>query len=102
MSEFLPSLGYQVGIGAVGGFIVGYALKKISKLVAVIVGLFLIALIYLATQGLISIDTEALWVSITNALGLASSAFSWLASVLAILPIAGSLGLGLLLGFKLG
>jgi uncharacterized membrane protein (Fun14 family) len=35
-----------VGIGGIGGFIVGYAFKKLLKIVAVIVGLFILALIY--------------------------------------------------------
>lgn len=44
MSEVLLQLGFPVGIGAAGGFIAGHAVKKISKLIAVIVGLFIAAL----------------------------------------------------------
>jgi uncharacterized membrane protein (Fun14 family) len=61
MSEILPPLAFQMGAGGIGGFIVGYAIKKLSKLIAVIIGLFLIALIYLGTQGIISINYSALW-----------------------------------------
>lgn len=102
MSDVLPSLGFQVGAGGIGGFIVGYAVKKISKLVAVVIGLFLIALIYLGTQGIISINYDALFKAMENALGLAGTGFSWLAGVISLLPFAGTFIAGFLLGFKLG
>ncbi|MDH7564410.1 MAG: FUN14 domain-containing protein [Candidatus Bathyarchaeota archaeon] len=102
MSELLPSVGFQVGAGGIGGFIVGYAVKKISKLLAIVVGLFVVALIYLGTQGIISINYDALGESIEGALGLVDSASSWIVSVISLLPFAGSFILGFLLGFKLG
>ncbi|MBS7632512.1 hypothetical protein KEJ15_02665 [Candidatus Bathyarchaeota archaeon] len=102
MSELLPSVGFQLGAGSIGGFIVGYAVKKISKLLAIVVGLFVVALIYLGTQGIISINYNALWGSIEGAFGLAGSTFSWIVGVISLLPFAGSFILGFLLGFKLG
>lgn len=102
MSALFPSLGYQVGIGAVGGFIVGYVVKKVSKLVAFVIGLFLVALIYLGTQGIISINYGALVDALADALGMAGSAFSWLLGIVALLPFAGTFVAGFLLGFKLG
>jgi uncharacterized membrane protein (Fun14 family) len=102
MSEIFPQLGFQVGTGAVGGFIVGYAVKKISKLVAILVGLCIIGLIYLSTSGIISINYDALWKAVADALGMAGSAFSWIVGIIALLPFAGSFVVGFLLGFKLG
>lgn len=102
MSELLPSLSFQIGAGGVGGFIVGYVVKKISKLVALVIGLFIIALIYLSTQGILNINYDALWNALSNGLGMAGSAFSWLISVISLLPFVGSLVAGFLLGFKLG
>jgi uncharacterized membrane protein (Fun14 family) len=95
-------MGFQLGAGGIGGFIVGYAVKKISKLVAVVIGLFLIALIYLGTQNIISINYDALWKAMADAFGLASSGFSWLIGIISLLPFAGSFVVGFLLGFKLG
>ena len=60
MNEVFPR-GYQLGIGGVGGFVVGYATKKLSKLIAIIVGLALIGLIYLNVKSVISINYDALW-----------------------------------------
>jgi ABC-type dipeptide/oligopeptide/nickel transport system permease subunit len=39
MSAALPSVVYQLGVGGIGGFIVGYTIKKISKLIVVLIGL---------------------------------------------------------------
>jgi uncharacterized membrane protein (Fun14 family) len=102
MSEIFPSLGYQLGIGGIGGFIVGYAAKKISKLIVIVLGLFIAALLYLGIQGIISINYNALWTALANALGMAGSAFSWIVGVISLLPFAGSFIVGFLLGFKLG
>jgi len=102
MSEVLTPIVTQLGVGAVGGFIVGYALKKITKIVAVIIGLFLVALIYLVNKGIITIDYGKFEDAISKALGSTGTAAGWLAPVIAHLPFAGSLGLGLFLGFKMG
>lgn len=102
MSEFLSPIVYQLGIGGIGGFIIGFALKKISKLVLVLIGIFIIALAYLGAKGIISIDYEALFTAIGNLLGMAGSAFSWLIRVIALIPFAGSFIVGFVIGFKLG
>jgi uncharacterized membrane protein (Fun14 family) len=102
MSEIFPSLGYQLGIGGIGGFIVGYALKKISKLIVIVLGLFIAALLYLGVQGIIGINYEALRTAIANSLGMVESAFSWIVELVSLLPFAGSFIVGFLLGLKLG
>jgi len=78
MSEILSPLAYQLGIGGIGGFVVGYAFKKISKLIIVLIGLFIIALLYLGVRGIISINYDELWKALANSLGMAESAFSWI------------------------
>lgn len=60
MSEILLQLGFPVGTGTVGWVIAGYAVKKISKLIAVIAGSFLAALIYLSVKVIISMNYENL------------------------------------------
>jgi uncharacterized membrane protein (Fun14 family) len=100
--SFATPLVYSVGIGGIGGFIAGYAFKKFLKIVAVIIGLFILALIYLGYQGIISINFGELESSIANALGIAGQATGFIATIIALLPAAGSFGLGFFLGFKLG
>ena len=102
MSEIISPLIYQFGIGGVGGFIVGYAVKKISKLVAVLIGLFIIILLYLGASGIISINYNKLWNALSDGLGLAGQAADWLIGLISLLPFMGSFVVGFLLGFKLG
>src|SRR5881409_2666510 len=54
-----PTL-FSIGSGGLIGFLVGFAIKRIFKILAVIVGFFLGALIYLQSQGLISINWDKL------------------------------------------
>jgi len=102
MSEILSPLAYQLGIGGMGGFIVGYAIKKISKLIVILIGLFLIALLYLSTQGIININYGALWTALKGSFSFAGQVASWLIGLVSILPFAGSFIVGFLLGLKLG
>lgn len=102
MSEVLSPIIFQLGLGGVGGFIVGYALKKISKLIMVLAGIFIIALIYLGVKGIISINYDALFTAIGELLGVAGAASSWLVHAIALLPFAGSFIAGFVIGFKLG
>lgn len=102
MSEILSPLAYQLGIGGIGGFIIGYALKKLSKLILILIGLFILALIYLGTQGILSINYAALFEALAGALGMAGSALSWVIGLISLVPFFGSFAIGFLLGLKLG
>lgn len=102
MSEIVSPLAFQLGVGGVGGFIIGYALKKLSKLVLFLTGVFVLALIYLSTRGIININYDALWNALSSLFGSAGSAFSWLVGVISVLPFAGSFIAGFLVGLKLG
>lgn len=43
----------QVGLGGVGGYLVGYAIKKITKLLAIFIGIGFIGLQVLVYEGII-------------------------------------------------
>ncbi len=102
MNDIIPSMIFQLGLGGLGGFIIGYALKKISKIILVLIGLFIIALVYLGMKGIISINYDALLESISGLLGMAYAASSLLVQVIALIPFAGSFVTGFLIGLKLG
>lgn len=102
MSEVASPLVFQLGVGGIGGFVVGYALKKLSKLILVLIGLFTLMLIYLSTQGILDVNYAALWDALSHLAGSAGSAFNWLVAVISLLPFAGSFIVGFLLGLKLG
>jgi uncharacterized membrane protein (Fun14 family) len=50
----------SIGGGFLVGILIGYALKKIVKLVAVVVGLFFAGIAYLQYQHILSIDWNEL------------------------------------------
>jgi uncharacterized membrane protein (Fun14 family) len=102
MSEVLTPIVYELGLGGIGGFIVGFAIKKLSKLILFLIGLFILVLIYLGVKGVISVNYEALFAFISDLFGAASSALSWLVHTIALLPFAASFIAGFLIGFKLG
>ncbi|MDI6847347.1 MAG: FUN14 domain-containing protein [Candidatus Bathyarchaeia archaeon] len=102
MSAVLPSVVYQLGVGGIGGFIVGYAMKKISKLIVVLIGLFITFLLYLGTRGIISINYAELWKALEGLLSFAGQAATWLIGFISLLPFMGSFIAGFVLGFKLG
>lgn len=102
MSEVISPLVFQLGVGGVGGFIVGFALKKLSKLILFLTGLFIILLIYLSTQGIININYASLWSALSGLVGLSGSALSWIVGVISLIPFAGSFVAGFLIGLKVG
>jgi uncharacterized membrane protein (Fun14 family) len=102
LSEIITPVVYQLGLGAVGGFVVGFALKKIAKLFLIVIGIFIVALLYLGASNIISINFGALWSAVSGWLGGAGAAASWLVGLISIIPFIGSFGVGFFLGFKLG
>jgi len=104
MSEVFPSIIFQLGVGGIGGFILGFSLKKLSRLILLLIGLFIVVLLYLGMKGIIhvSINYDALFKALSDFFRWAGSAMSWLTSVVALLPFTGSFIAGFLLGLKLG
>ena len=102
MSEILTPIIYQLGIGGIGGFIVGYAIKKIIKIIVIIFGLFFLALIYLGYAGVISVGYDRLADAVSKALPLIKQAPRLLTTIISHLPFAGSFIFGFTLGFKKG
>jgi uncharacterized membrane protein (Fun14 family) len=102
MSEFFPLLVYQLGIGGIGGFVVGFIFKKISKLIIFLIGLLIAVLLYFGARGIISINYGALWKALEGSFGFAGQVAGWLIGLISLMPFMGSFIVGFLLGFKLG
>src|SRR6187200_1363705 len=47
-----------IGFGGIVGFLVGFALKRIMKILAVIAGVFFAALLYLETQQIVNVNWD--------------------------------------------
>jgi uncharacterized membrane protein (Fun14 family) len=108
---------FSAGDGFLFGAVAGYAIKKVMKIAAVVVGLFVAALAYLSYKGLIDIKWVAMEnvtrSALTNASGQVVHAINNTATQFAAhpsavsasgLPIAAAVGFvpGLLMGFKNG
>ncbi len=102
MSELIPPVIYQLGVGAICGFIIGFAIKKAIKLLMIIAGFFLLILVYLGYSGVITINFEKLLQAVGNLLSWGQQAADWLTIIISTLPLTGSFILGLILGFKVG
>lgn len=102
MIEIITPLAYQIGLGAIGGFIAGLILKKLTKLFLIVVGIIIALLLYLGVSDIININYGALLEAIRNTLGIATGALSWLVGVISLLPFIGGIIAGFVLGFMIG
>lgn len=102
MSGIASPLVFQLGTGAIGGFVVGYTIKKLAKLIVIMIGIFLLALIYLSSANILTVNYGELDKAVREWLGGAGQAVGWLTPIIAHLPFAGSFLVGFFLGFKMG
>jgi uncharacterized membrane protein (Fun14 family) len=106
-----------LGGGFFGGILIGYALKKIIKIVAIIAGFFLAALAYLQYQQIASVNWDRLQAisedtltTLANATqqipGFDSNGSGNVPSELVMtnlgIPLTGSLAIGFTIGFMRG
>ena len=101
MSELVIPVVYQLGVGGIGGFFVGYAIRKVAKIVAVFLGIFLLSLIFLAHIGAINVNYDKL-TEVLSKLAIPEQAAELLIPILANLPFAGSFTVAFIIGLKKG
>ena len=65
-TDTLTSMSVTIGGGFFGGLLLGYALKKVVKVIAVIVGLFMAGLAYLQYQQIASVNWDKIEGTITG------------------------------------
>ena len=97
-------LGLEFGSGAVVGGIIGFAAKKVAKVIAVLVGLQLALFKFLEARGILSVDWERLTQGLlTPAQSAATGAPpDWIMTILSTLSISAGFTGGFLLGFRKG
>ncbi|ADQ67456.1 hypothetical protein GL213_09395 [Halogeometricum borinquense] len=98
------SLGLEFGSGAVIGGIIGFAAKKIAKIIAVIIGLELALFKFLESRGILAVDWEKLTNGFMKSTEAATSGAppSWISTILSTLSISAGFSGGFLVGFKKG
>ena len=108
--EALPSLGATIGGGFFTGALIGFALKKVLKILAIVVGLFFAGLAYLQYQQIININWNKIQSVSQNDVTTLSNATTQIpgdhTAVLAVsnlgIPLTGSMSMGFAIGFMKG
>jgi uncharacterized membrane protein (Fun14 family) len=101
------SMTSTIGGGFFAGIVTGWALKKVIKLAALVVGLFLGALIYLQSQTILNINWNNLQSVSAIALSTIGNSITntgEISNIMGIvgIPLAGSLSAGFVIGFMKG
>lgn len=95
MSEVINPIISQIGIGGIGGFLVGYLLKRVLKF-AMIVGVFAFILLYFVYDKAIDLNYTEL---MARAEQIVVPLWSFVSPLLSQIPALGSLIIGVLIGF---
>jgi uncharacterized membrane protein (Fun14 family) len=99
LSESFTHILFQLCIGGIGGFLIGYAIRKIIK-VALIVGVVVFSLIFLAYANVIDVDYSGLSEIVSSCFNTVNPALNLLTPLFAHIPFIVSLIFGLFLGFR--
>lgn len=63
MSVEIATILSSVGFGGIVGFLIGFMLKKVMKILAIVAGIFFAALLYLQSQGILNIHWDKLQIT---------------------------------------
>jgi uncharacterized membrane protein (Fun14 family) len=88
-----------MSVGAVGGFLVGYAIKKVLKILIIVLGLCSFAVSYLGLSGIMNVNFEKL-AGATS--GLITQASGVLSTFVGGLPFASTFFAGFAIGIIKG
>ncbi|QLH82859.1 FUN14 domain-containing protein [Halosimplex pelagicum] len=104
----LQQIGLELGSGAVIGGLIGFAAKKVAKIIAILVGVELALFKFLESQGILVVDWERLSAGLVNASSAATDAATGsqppgiVVSLLSVIPVSAGFAGGFLVGFKKG
>ena len=107
-ADSITSASAIVGGGFFGGLLLGYALRKVAKVVAIIVGLFIAGLAYLQYQQIAAFDWNRIEILASAALGNLTTQITNSQEVIAFsmsnfgIPLTGSMSAGFAVGFMKG
>ena len=99
ISDFFTQILFSLSIGGVGGFLIGYATKKIIKILMVLLGLYALSLFYLMHVEVIKLNSEKLLETMSS---LVAQIVGFFLSTLTYLPLSGSFAAGFTLGIVKG
>jgi uncharacterized membrane protein (Fun14 family) len=99
LDESLAPIIFQLCLGGIGGFLIGYALRKFFRL-AMIIGVVVFVLIILAYTNVINVDYGGLSDIASNFVNAINPALGMLTPLLAHIPFIASLIFGFFVGFR--
>ena len=99
MSDLFTNILFPLSTGGAGGFLIGYATKKIVKILLFFLGLCSLSLFYLVHIGVIDVNGDKL-AEATSSLLAQTAVF--LSATIAYLPFSGSFAAGFALGIMKG
>ena len=99
LNESLVPIIFQLCIGGIGGFLIGYALRKFFRL-AMIIGVIIFVLIILAYTNVIDVDYGGLSDIASNFVNAINPALVMLTPLLAHIPFIASLIFGFFVSFR--
>ena len=91
-----------MGMGGIGGFCVGYTIKKIAKIMVTILAIGFLGLQYLVLKGIVEINYSALQYWVMSLLGKTGALQGAITTLLAPMPFGAGFAGGLILGLKKG
>jgi uncharacterized membrane protein (Fun14 family) len=107
-ADAFTSISATIGGGFVGGLPLGYALKKVFKLIAVVIGLFIAGLAYLQYQQIAYFDWDKVDRVVTATFGDVSSQISSNQDISSFafanigIPLTSGMSAGFAIGFMKG
>ena len=105
--ELSSSIAITIGSGFFGGLLLGYAIKKVVKLIAVVVGLFIAGLAYLQYQQLASFNWDKIEGTVSTIANATTNTFNdhsieTLTTTNLGIPLTGGVSAGFAIGFMKG
>ncbi|WP_440765204.1 FUN14 domain-containing protein [Natronorubrum sp. DTA7] len=98
----LTTLGLEFGGGAVIGAVLGFATKQVAKLLAIVIGVQLMAFRYLESQEIVTVDWSRLTAGLLETQEHAQNEIHWLESVLSMVSVGAGFTSGFLVGYHRG
>lgn len=97
-------LGIEFGSGAVIGALIGFAAKKVAKLIALLIGFQLVLFKFLESRGILIVNWDKLNGTAIDATSLSASQTppSWLMTILSTVSVGAGFAGGFFVGFRKG
>ncbi len=103
MVEIDPtSVGFEFAASAILGGLIGFAVKNVAKVVAVIIGVQLVVFRYLESNGIVIVDWDRLTAGLLETQDQARQGVHWISSVVSTLSVGVGFASGFLLGYYRG